>query len=186
LGSLWGVAWDDAGTDPCQAALKRNLHCHQGKGGLYELRLLDRPAILTLRDGAKVGYAVLTAMDDKSVTLRLNGKLQRLDAGALAATFDGSYTTLWSMSRWYRQHIAGGERGADVDWIAQRLAQLDGTAPPARDRPLDAAMQERLRRFQAQQNLKADGVAGPRTYMRLNQLAGVNEPRLLAAATGKQ
>ena len=30
--------------------------------------------------------------------------------------------------------------------------------------------------------LKADGVAGPRTFMRLNQLGGVNEPRLLAAA----
>ena len=38
-----------------------------------------------------------------------------------------------------------------------------------------------LREFQAKQNLKADGVAGPRTYMRLSQLGGVDEPRLLAA-----
>jgi general secretion pathway protein A len=41
-----------------------------------------------------------------------------------------------------------------------------------------------LRAFQSKQNLKADGVAGPRTYMRLNQLTGVAEPHLLAAGTG--
>jgi hypothetical protein len=34
-------------------------------------------------------------------------------------------------------------------------------------------MQNLLREFQKQQNLKADGVAGLRTYMRLNQLGGV-------------
>ena len=53
---------------------------------------------------------------------------------------------------------------------------------PALDQPLDARTQEWLRAFQAAQDLKADGVAGPRTYMRLNQLSGVAEPRLLAAA----
>jgi general secretion pathway protein A len=42
-----------------------------------------------------------------------------------------------------------------------------------------------LRAFQTKQQLKADGVAGPRTYIRLNQLTGVSEPRLLAAATGQ-
>jgi general secretion pathway protein A len=35
--------------------------------------------------------------------------------------------------------------------------------------------------FQAKQTLKADRVTGPRPYMRLSQLGGVDEPRLLAA-----
>jgi general secretion pathway protein A len=51
--------------------------------------------------------------------------------------------------------------------------------------PFGDATRRQLRSFQAKQNLKADGVAGPRTYMRLNQLSGVDEPRLLAAGTGK-
>jgi len=181
--------WDPAlpAGDVCQAALKHNLRCYQGKGGLYELRLLDRPAILTLREGAKVSYALMTAMDDKNITLSLDGKTQKLGLGALNTTFDGSYTTLWSMPRWFRDHIGRGERGVDVDWIAACLARIEGKPDPLKDRTLDSAMQEQLRRFQAQQNLKADGLAGPRTYMRLNQLAGVAEPHLLAAAvTGKQ
>jgi general secretion pathway protein A len=184
LASLWGTALPEG--DACQAGMRLNLRCHQGKGGLYELRLLDRPAILTLRDGARVSYAVMTGMDDSSVTLRLNGKSQRLDVAALASRFDGAFTTFWKMSRFHRDQIGGAEQGPDVDWIAARLAQLNGVAPPADGQPLNARMRELLRGFQAQQNLKADGVAGPRTYMRLNQLTGVAEPRLLAAKTGKQ
>ncbi len=184
LASLWGQALPDG--DACQAGLKLNLRCHQGKGGLYELRLLDRPAILTLRDGATVSYAVLTAMDDSSVTLRLNGRSQVIGVAALAARFDGAFTTFWKMPRFYRDQVARGEQGPDVDWIAGRLAQLNSLAAPAAGQPLDAASFEQLRRFQAQQNLKADGVAGPRTYMRLNQLSGVAEPRLLAAKAGKK
>jgi general secretion pathway protein A len=184
LAGLWGQQLG-AG-EPCLAALKLNLHCHQGKGGLYELRLLDRPAILTLHDGQKVAYAVLTGLDDNLATLRVDGKLQTVRVAAIAARFDGGFTTLWTAPRGFREQVAAGEKGADVDWIAARLAQLNAIAAPRLDQPLDGRMQKLLREFQARQNLKADGLIGPRTYMLLSQLAGVDEPRLLAAkAQGK-
>ncbi|NHZ82922.1 AAA family ATPase [Massilia sp. CCM 8695] len=184
LAALWGVAVPAGAT--CEDALKLNLRCHQGKGGLYELRLLDRPAILTLRDGAQVSYALLTGMDDTHARLDVDGKQQKIDIGALATRSDGSFVTLWVMPRYYRDQVSTGEQGADVDWIASRLAKINGLVPPAADRPLSGQTVELLRTFQTRQNLKADGVAGPRTYMRLNQLTGVAEPRLLAAAaTGK-
>jgi general secretion pathway protein A len=178
LAALWGQPLGEG--EPCEAALKLNLRCHQGRGGLYELRQLDRPAIVTLRHGADTGYAVLTAMDDNTVTLSVNGSKQTVGLAMLATRFDGAFTTFWKMPREFRDEVAAGESGADVDWIAARLAQLNGQAAPAADRPLDAGLQELLRKFQAAHNLKADGVAGPRTYMRLNQLGGVAEPRLLA------
>ena len=178
LASLWGQPL--AAGEPCQAALKLNLHCHQGKGGLYALRLLDRPAILALHDGDRLGYAVLTGLDDNQASLRFNGKRYTMGVAALAARFDGEYSTFWTAPRGFREEVAAGEKGADVDWIAARLAQLNGIAAPALDQPLDARMQTLLRQFQSRQNLKADGVTGPRTYMRLSQLGGVDEPRLLA------
>lgn len=181
LAALWGqqVGAADA---PCEAALKLNLRCHQGRGGLYELRLLDRPAVVTLHDGPRVGYAVLAGMDDTSVTLLANGKRQAVSLAALAPLFDGEYTTLWKVPRGFREQVGAGDTGADVDWIAQRLAQLNKANVPPVDQPMGKATLALLRSFQEQQNLKADGVAGPRTYMRLNQLSGVDEPRLLAAA----
>jgi general secretion pathway protein A len=184
LGALWGQPL--APGEPCQAALKLNLRCHQGRGGLYELRLLDRPAVVSLHDGARVAYALLTALDERSVTLTANGRRQSLDVAAFVARFDGEFTTMWKVARAFREQVAVGDHGPDVDWIAERLAQLNKVAAPPVDQPFDQHTRELLRAFQSKQNLKADGVAGPRTYMRLNQISGVAEPRLLAAAgTGK-
>ncbi|MFS2083069.1 peptidoglycan-binding protein, partial [Telluria sp. Tellsp99] len=167
------------------AAPRAGLRCYQGRGGLYELRLLDRPAIVGLHDGARVGYAVLTGMDDDTATLAINGRRHTVSLGLLATRIDGEYTTLWKVPRGFRDQVGPGDSGPDVDWIAARLAELDGrrAAPPA-GQVLDEPTRRLLRAFQVKQNLKADGLAGPRTYMRLNQLSGVDEPRLLAA-TGK-
>ncbi len=180
LATLWGAALP-AG-DACQVALRADLRCHAGRGGMYELRQLDRPAVITLRDGRSTSYAVLEHMDERSVTLLANGKRERVELAALVPRFSGEYTTFWKMPRAFRDHLAPGDQGVDVDWLATRLAKAGRVAAPAAPQPFDARTQELLRSFQARQNLKADGVAGPRTYMRLNQLTGVAEPRLLAAA----
>ncbi|GAA0408173.1 AAA family ATPase [Massilia aurea] len=185
LAALWGPSFANlAGADPkaiCEAALHANLRCHAGRGGLYELRLLDRPAVVTLHDGPRTGYAVLVGLDERSVTLAQGDRRERIDIAAFVARFGGEFTTFWRMPAAFRDVVAQGDRGPDVDWIAQRLAGLHSATAPALDAPLDARTKEWLRAFQAAQDLKADGVAGPRTYMRLNQLSNVAEPRLLAA-----
>ncbi|MDN4059426.1 AAA family ATPase [Massilia sp. YIM B02769] len=180
LASLWGETLPSG--EPCQAALRLNLRCHQGKGGLFELRQLDRPAVLTLRDGARTTYAVLVGMDEQAATFDANGKRERMELAALALRFTGEFTTYWKVARSFRDQLAVGDQGPDVDWLASQLARLAGAAPPPAQQPFSARTQEWLRAFQTKQNLKADGVAGPRTFMRLNQLGGVTEPRLLAAA----
>jgi general secretion pathway protein A len=120
-------------------------------------------------------------MDERSVTLLANGKREKVELAALVSRFSGEYTTFWKMPRAFRDNLAPGDEGLDVDWLGARLAQVNKTAAPAARQPFDARTRELLRAFQSKQNLKADGVAGPRTYMRLNQLTGVAEPRLLAA-----
>jgi general secretion pathway protein A len=181
LGTLWGQQLPT--DEPCQGAPKLNLRCYQGRGGLYELRLLDRPAIVALHDGPKLGFAVLSSMDENSATLSVNGQRQKVSLGALATRLDGEFTTLWKAPRAFREEVHPGDTGPDVDWIAGRLAELNKVEAPRTELPLGDATRRQLRSFQAKQNLKADGVAGPRTYMRLNQLSGVDEPRLLALGT---
>ncbi len=184
LAALWGQALE--GDNPCEAAPRYSLRCHRGNGGLYELRLLDRPAVVTLHDGPRTAYAVLSAIDGKGVTLSAGARRERIDLASFVARFGGEYTTFWRMPRGFREQVSEGDRGPDADWLAARLAGLNGVKAVQAGRPLDATTRAWLRRFQAAQNLKADGVAGPRTYMRLNQLTGVPEPRLLAVAgTGK-
>ncbi|WP_256079900.1 ExeA family protein [Massilia sp. YIM B04103] len=178
LSSLWGNELADG--EGCMAAAKKNLRCLQGKGGLAELRLLDRPAALRLRgeDPITARYVLLTALDGKQATLLVGGKPQIMALSVLEAALDGSYITLWRAHRSWRDEVSAGDHGPDVDWLARRFAQMHGLKKPADNQALDGATLRLLREFQGAQGLKADGVAGPKTFIRLSQLAGVPEPRL--------
>ncbi len=179
LASLWGATLADG--EPCQVAAKQNLRCLQSKGGIDELRQLDRPVMLTLHDDPAVpAYVLLTALNGNNATLSIGGKQQTIVVDALAARFDGEFTTLWRAPHSWRDEVGTGDHGPDVDWLAKRLSQLYGLKKPQENQPLDAALQRRLKEFQAAQHLKADGVAGPKTFIRLNQLGGAQEPHLLA------
>ncbi|CDG84749.1 ExeA family protein [Janthinobacterium agaricidamnosum] len=181
LAALWGDALPEG--EPCQVALKMNLRCHASKGGLDELRLLDRPAMLALSDAAGTpAYVLLTSLSDSSATLNIGGKPQTVSPDQLAARFDGAFVTFWRAPRSWRDEVTAGDKGPDVDWLARQLAQLHGLPKPAGKQPLDAHMQDLLREFQQSQKLKADGVAGPKTFIRLIQLGGGKEPRLSGAA----
>ncbi|UTY55951.1 ExeA family protein [Massilia sp. erpn] len=178
LSALWGNTLADG--EGCVAAAKKNLRCLQGKGGLAELRLLDRPAALRLRgeDPITARYVLLTALDGKQATLLVGGKPQVMALSALEEAMDGSYITLWRAHRSWRDQVSVGDRGPDVDWLARRFAQMHGLKKPADSQALEGTTLRLLREFQGAQGLKADGVAGPKTFIRLSQLAGVAEPRL--------
>lgn len=185
LALLWNQVLPVAAT--CEAAAQVNLRCHQGKGGLYELRQLDRPAILSLHgpvseaDPDGVSYAVLRNLSEAGATLRIGGKDHLLSLAELTARFDGDFLTFWAAPGNWRETVAAGDRGADVDWLAQRLAQLNNVAPTAAGQPLSAKMLGLLRQFQQSHDLKADGMAGPRTFIRLVPPGDATEPHLLAA-----
>ncbi|MEO7642027.1 MAG: peptidoglycan-binding domain-containing protein, partial [Ramlibacter sp.] len=57
------------------------------------------------------------------------------------------------------------------------LAKAGGGAP-AGSGATEAALAPRVRAFQVAQGLPADGRPGPMTFMQLNRVAGVDEPRL--------
>ena len=181
LAALWGEQLP-AG-DACQAGARAGLRCLHSRGGIAELRVLDRPAMLALRDGQGAEQqALLTRLQGETATLILDGKPQNLPLAQLAQRSDGSFTTFWRAPRAWRDEVPLGARGADVDWLAQRLALQRGLPAPAANLPLDAEMQGQLRAFQQSQNLRADGLAGPKTYIRLMQLGDNAEPRLSSAA----
>jgi general secretion pathway protein A len=178
LAGLWGLALTDG--DPCATAARANLRCLQAKGSIEELRQLDRPAMLKLHDDPVApNYVLLTALDEGKATIVVaGGQPQTLGVEALSARYDGEFTTFWRAPRAWRDEVRSGDHGPDVDWLAKRLSQIYDLQKPQENQPLDAALRKRLTEFQAAQNLKADGVAGPKTFIRLYQLGGVQEPRL--------
>ncbi|OBV39305.1 AAA family ATPase [Janthinobacterium psychrotolerans] len=181
LAALWGEHLP-AG-DACQAAARAGLRCLQSRGGMAELRVLDRPAMLVLhgKDGGAEQPALLAKVQGDTASVNIDGQPVTIGVAELAQRSDGSFVTFWRAPRNWRDEVPVGARGPDVDWLAARLAQLHGLPLPAANLPLDADMQRLLREFQLSQNLKADGLPGPKTFMRLMQLGDNTEPRLSPA-----
>lgn len=181
LAAKWDVELAEG--EGCAEALKRNLRCMQTKGGVEEIRKLDRPVIIKLRDGESLPRNVLlTAIDDKSATLVGARGSEKVSLEALDSRFDGTFTTFWRAPRSWREEVSEGDKGPDVDWLARRLAQVNGVRKPRDNQPLAGETLRYLREFQLAQGLKADGVAGPRTFIRLSQPGKETEPHLLAGA----
>jgi general secretion pathway protein A len=167
------------------------VQCYTSTDGFAELRQLDRPAVLRLRDeDGTLRHVVLLGLNNASATLQAGDEQRTLSVVQLARQFDGQFTTLWRVPHTYRGRIEYGDRGAEVDWLATQLAKLGGNGAPPSNLPFDQKMARQVREFQYAQGLKVDGLVGPRTIMQLNRAAGVDEPQLngklaaAAAATG--
>jgi general secretion pathway protein A len=181
LAALWHVVLPEG--EPCAAAQKVDLYCYKSNSGLAELRQLDRPAILTLRDEAgKIFYAIVTGINNSSVTVRNGSTTQTVSLNLLGKYFQGEFMTLWQAPQNFRPSLHPGERGADVDWLAIQLAKINGLKGPDANLAYDPALAKLVRNFQAAQGLRVDGIVGPKTYMLLNRIAGVQEPVLQVGA----
>ena len=165
--------------DPCQVMAREQLRCLRSNTSLALIRQLGRPGIVTLdRQSAAPSYALLTALTSDSATLRAGGTEQSVTLAALAARWQGDFSTLWRSPAGYSGPLADGQGGPVIEWVAARLAAASGTALAGGRPVLDASLKARLRAFQLAQGLPPDGQLGPLTFMQLNRSAGVDEPRL--------
>lgn len=174
----WGS--DYQGKDVCHQAEIMGLHCQTTRGGLDELRQLNRPAVLHMRDHQdQEFFATLTRLDDKSATFTIGTTTQSVALGALAEQWSGYYTSLWRMPPVVRKTFRQGERGPDVEWLSKQLSQINGKmAAPAVEPVFDEAMALQIKQFQLVQGLIPDGAVGSQTLLRLSSAADITAPKL--------
>lgn len=178
LARAWNV---DAGDDDaCAAARRQQIHCFRSTGSTLALiRQLDRPAVLTLRDGNnRAAYVQLVGLSDHTATLRVDGAVHAVSLVSLADYWRGEFGTLWRVPPDYTGAIADTRAGPPARWLAVQLAAARGETRSAAARVDDAMLKNWIHAFQLTQGLPSDGVAGPVTLMQLNRAIGVDEPRL--------
>ena len=179
----WGA--DNRGTDfggenECRQAEAIGLRCLTARGGLDELRQLNLPAVLLMRDnqGQKF-YATLVRIDRQSATFDVGTETRAVALGALAEQWSGHYTLLWRMPPVVNKQLRLGDQGPDVKWLGKQLAQLHGkAAETTKDQVFDEAMMRQVKQFQLAQGLIPDGAVGPQTMMRLSGAADKTVPKL--------
>ncbi|WP_341501900.1 AAA family ATPase [Gallaecimonas sp. GXIMD4217] len=171
----WGMAIPTG--EPCQQAQLVGLRCLRQHLPWRELIALGRPAVLELLDDSgERFYGLLDRVEDGRYGLRLSQGQYQVDANWLDGHYRGQAMLLWQPPAGFSEPLAPGMSGPLVDWLAQALSQVDGE--PALASPYDARLLERVRRFQARQGLKADGLAGENTLVRLNMVLGKPGPTL--------
>ena len=184
LAESWKVQLDASDRDPCRSLQAQQVGCARMTTTLAVMRQLDRPGIVTLRDGnGPPAYALLTSLTADSATVQVGTQPMRMSLGMLAVMWGGEFATLWRTPTDYRAPLSDGGTGPVVDALATQLAAWAGEPVPARGRAVDAALKVRVAAFQRAQGLKPDGIAGPTTFMQLNRISGVDEPRLSSATT---
>ena len=176
LGPLWAQAL--TGDDPCGQAQANGLQCFRtARMTLQGMRQLDRPALLTLRLSDGTARALLIRLDADSATLQANGRQWRVGLETLEAAWRGEYTTLWRTPPGTTRRIGNVDSGPAAQWIDRQLEQLQVTGRwPSQATDL----QGRLRAFQQANGIDGGGKATPMTFMQVNRLAGIDEPRLTA------
>ena len=114
LAGMWGLALVDG--DPCPTAARLNLRCLQTKGGIDELRQLDRPAVLTLRDDPVAPkHVLLTALDKRNATIMTPGGTPlKIGLDTLEARFNGEFTTFWRAPRSWRDSLAAATQAPRI------------------------------------------------------------------------
>jgi len=165
---------------PCFFAQTHGMGCYEDRSNLEKLRTLNRPVVLKLHDHLNRDYyATLTGLGRKVARIEMADTQQLVDIDSIYQHWGGEFTLLWRPPPAYKKPIAPGDQGEDVMWLSQQLQQLDQSAGLNQTTVYQRALVDRIKRFQLEQGLVADGIVGVHTLVRLNNKLGVAAPNLL-------
>ncbi|KJG09313.1 general secretion pathway protein GspA [Photobacterium kishitanii] len=177
LYQLWGfdTALNQA---TCATSSRIALTCFSGSTTLARLGLINRPVIVTLKDGQQQPfYAVVYAITDDRIELLLDHQRISVTPAWFEARWDGQFSLLWRPPLGDKTTIRFGQSGARVAWLNQQLNTFLGDNGP-QVRYFDQTVLDKLRRFQRSQDIAADGIAGPMTLMILDSALNFPGPTL--------
>ncbi|MEW8010644.1 MAG: AAA family ATPase [Candidatus Thiodiazotropha sp.] len=170
---LWHAAKQFQGSlPPCRQVRAFGLRCLISTSEWSGLLGMNRPLLLQLKQDKQRRLLLLKHVDDEWLLVDSGMQEGVISRTELMRYWTGEYILLWRPLAEIAL-IGEGSSGNAVTWLRKRLQRVDGIEPPAiegLDR-FDAELEDRLKAFQQQQGLAADGVAGQQTMIYLNNLA---------------
>ncbi|MBE2294167.1 MAG: peptidoglycan-binding protein, partial [Phycisphaerales bacterium] len=183
--AIWGVTQQIPKTKVafCEWVKTQNLRCLMGQDDWNMLRRFNHPVVLQLTVGGRPTSVLLRTLVEDTATLEIAGQTLTVPLAQLTPLWSGQYLLLWR-SQIDLLLIGPGNTGEAVLWLRRRLALAAGqAAPEPLSTTFDKALGEQLRIFQRDQGLQADGMAGGRTLVLLNNLALAPDTPVLHPAT---
>ncbi|GAA5216930.1 ExeA family protein [Corallincola platygyrae] len=173
--------WDKTlitGVDACEQAKSNELACYWKQGGLQSILHLNRPAVVRLIDDhGEVAFAAFVGYQSGKLKLVMAGSELEVSERWFETYWRGAYAVLWQPPSGYAGPIGWSAKGASVQWLETSLGLLQGERP-RRLQKFDGELEDKIRQFQREQRLEADGIAGVQTLIRLNLMLEMAGPRL--------
>jgi general secretion pathway protein A len=147
---------------------------------LSELIELDRVGIVWVRDdNNRLKSYVLTAIDSGFVNLQGVKGERKETLEWLAENWNGTFLHLWHRPIDILSLRLGDKNAVALDWLQSRLLQIDDIYQPIiTGGYFNEAVRLQVLNFQQQQGIRADGVVGQQTIMKINELTMSSLPKL--------
>jgi len=183
---MWGAEYRPDNGLGCAQAATQGLTCVWQRGSLAQLKLINRPAILSLIDDANSSrQVVLSGLDRGQARLLIGASEVEVPIAELTDYWFGEFLILWRPQATELRPLRAGMRGDDVRWLRQSLEQLGGlpVSEPSHN-VFDAELERLVEDFQRSRRLSVDGVAGVQTQLVLDAALGApGTPRLADTGT---
>ena len=135
----------------------------------------NRPVVINLNNQ----WFTLIELDRGSASLKVGGTTHRVRITELLDAWSGNFTLLWRAPPGYKAPISMGDRGPAVDWLVNRLQVInDRTGPTTPGYVFDGELEVQVKQFQLTTGLTPDGIAGVKTWIKINDADDIDTPRL--------
>lgn len=175
---LWGVDFADPDSATCDLAETIGLFCFSSIAGLNEMNDFDRPVVINLANQ----WFTLEQLNRTHAALKVGNTVHQVGITELLDAWSGNFTLLWRAPPGYKAPLSKGDRGPAVDWLVNRLAIInDRTSPTSPGYIFDGELEAQVRQFQLTTGLTPDGIAGVKTWIKINDADDITMPRLNGA-----
>lgn len=177
LFSVWGKV-PFKGLTACQSAVEQGLACYQQQGNWMSLTRLNYPAVVYLVDDNQQDfYGAVVAVEGEQLLIQLGEQQLWVDRTWFNQHFSGTFEILWQAPSLPMMEISKKSSQGQLQWLENALAHV-ANRDARRVSQFDLKLENDLKTFQSQHGLKADGIAGNQTLVRLNLYLSEQGPRL--------
>lgn len=178
LFGAWGLA-PIKDLSPCESAREQGLSCFQQQGTWFNLVKLNYPAVAYMMDDTGGEFFVtVIERDGDELLVQLAEQQLWVNRDWFNRHFTGTFELFWQAPVYSPREIGIASPQPEVQWLENGLAKVDKITPRLVNE-FDTELENRLKLFQRQHGLKADGIAGSQTLQQLNLYLSNEGPRLV-------
>jgi len=170
---IWGKQPPAPHPTDCHDAEALMLNCLSGHASWQSILAMNRPVILEfLVAGKQKRYVVLTGLRNRQNVAKFYDQAE-FAVAEITRFWTGNYWLLWKSPRSDMKGIYPSYRSENVLWLRQQLNLANNTQEVSENPEFfDPHLKKQVMDFQRQNHLFADGIAGARTILYLDNLTG--------------